>query len=278
MKDIVILYHAECPDGFGAAWAAWKKFGDLAEYIPVHHNSPIPEGLEGKEIYSVDFTYPEETTRGLINKNRRVTAIDHHVTREGAIKMTNDYLYSNDHSGSVLAWTYFHPDKPVPKLLEYVEDRDLWKFSLSNTAEICACIDTHEYDLNVWDKLIKNMEDGSFVAKCIEKGKIILEHEKRLIKRTIEEGARLVDFDGYRVYSVNAPHFSASDIGAMLIAKNPPFAIIWSEDKERVNVSLRSDGSTDVSKIAAKFGGGGHKGSAGFTLPAINSFPWKEIK
>jgi hypothetical protein len=26
MKKTIILYHLDCPDGFGAAWAAWKKF------------------------------------------------------------------------------------------------------------------------------------------------------------------------------------------------------------------------------------------------------------
>ena len=278
LKDIIILYHAECPDGFGAAWVAHKKLGDEAEYIGVHHNSSVPEGLVDKEVYLIDFSYPEDTTKDLIAKNKRVTAIDHHATREGAVKLTTDYLYSNDHSGSVLAWMYFYPDKPVPKLLKYIEDRDLWRFSLGNTSALCLFIDTFEYDFSVWDKLAKNMEDGQYIASCIEKGEIILKHENRLINRMVEEGARLVEFEGYQPYCVNAPHFSASDIGTILIAKNPPIAIIWSEDKERVNVSLRSDGSIDVAKIAQKFGGGGHKAAAGFNFISKSQFPWKEVK
>src|SRR3989338_9515798 len=43
-----ILYHANCPDGFGGAYAAWKKFGDSAEYIPVKHGKPIPENLTAR--------------------------------------------------------------------------------------------------------------------------------------------------------------------------------------------------------------------------------------
>jgi len=35
----------------------------------------------------------------------------------------------------------------------------------------------------------------------------------------------------------------------------------------RIRCSLRSKGGVDVSKIAAKFGGGGHKSAAGAYLP-----------
>ena len=75
--NIVVLYHADCKDGFAAAWAAWKKFNGTAQYIPVYHGRPIPEGLEGKEIYMLDFTYDEPYTSQLISANKRVTAIDH---------------------------------------------------------------------------------------------------------------------------------------------------------------------------------------------------------
>src|SRR3989344_1169898 len=34
-KKIAVLYHKGCTDGFGAAWAAWKKFGARAEYLGV---------------------------------------------------------------------------------------------------------------------------------------------------------------------------------------------------------------------------------------------------
>ena len=38
------------------------------------------------------------------------------------------------------------------------------------------------------------------------------------------------------------------------------------DDRKRFHVSLRSDGSVDVSRIAMGFGGGGHAGAAGFSL------------
>lgn len=275
MKDIVILYHADCPDGFGGAWAAHKKFGDSAEYIGVHHDLPPPVGLENKEIYLVDFTYPEEIMKNMISRNKRVTAIDHHVTREGAIKLTKDYSYAIDHSGSVLAWKYFHKDKLIPLLLQYIEGQDLWKFNLPNTTPIVTYIDSFDYNFTVWDKLVKDIENRTKRKEFIEKGIFMVSYKDELIKRIIEEGAKLVKFEGYETFVVNAPHEFASRISLLLYTKNPPLAIRWSEEKDGVHVSLRSDGSLDVSKIAEKYGGGGHKAAAGFSLPSIHSFPWK---
>ena len=275
-KSIIILYHADCPDGFGAAWAARKKFGDEAEYIGVHHESPPPDGLEGKEIYTLDFTYPLEITKDLIAKNKRVTSIDHHVSVEGAIELTKDYLYDNNHSGAVLSWTYFHKGRNTPKMLEYIEDRDLYRFNIKETKAVCAFIDSYDYDFKVWDKLAEDIQDDKIRVDCISKGEVIVKYEEELVKHFIDENARLCDFEGHQTYVVNAPHEFASQVGAILYKKNPPIAVIWNEDKERVNVSLRSDGTVDVSQIATKFGGGGHKESSGFRLESITSFPWKE--
>lgn len=277
-KNIVILYHAECPDGFGGALAAWKKFGDKAEYIGVHHDQPPPAGLENKEIYMIDFSYPVETMKEIIGHNKRVTAIDHHVTREEATKLTQDSSYAVDNSGSVLAWKYFNKDTPVPLILQYIEDQDLWKFTLPDTTPIVTCIDSYDYDFTVWDKLAKEVEDGQKRKEFIEKGAFMVNYKDELIKRIIEESTKTVEFEGYQVLAVNAPHEFASRIGETLYVQKPPIAIMWYEGNDGIHVSLRSDGSVDVSKIAEKFGGGGHKAAAGFSLPSIKSFPWSEIK
>lgn len=276
MKQIIILYHAECPDGFGGAWVAHRKFGDKAEYIGVHHDQPPPAGLIDKEIYMIDFCYPIEIMKEIISRNQRVTAIDHHVSREGAIKLTRDYSYAVENSGSVLAWKYFNKDKPVPLMLQYIEDQDLWKFTLADTMPIVTCIDSYDYDFDVWDKLAKEVEDDQKRKEFIEKGSFMVNYKDELIKRIIEESTKTVEFEGYRVLSVNAPHEFASRIGETLYVKKPPLAIMWYEGNDGIHVSLRSDGSVDVSKIAEKFGGGGHKAAAGFSLPSIDSFPWKD--
>ena len=60
-----------------------------------------------------------------------------------------------------------------------------------------------------------------------------------------------------------------SEIGSRL-APDCDFAMIWYYDHcdRIIKVSLRAFHDTiDVSEIAKKFGGGGHRKAAGFTLP-----------
>src|SRR6187549_3257027 len=55
----VVLYHAECADGFGAAWALWRRFPQ-ARFLAVKHGVPPPDGLKGERVVIVDFSYARE--------------------------------------------------------------------------------------------------------------------------------------------------------------------------------------------------------------------------
>src|ERR1700722_2304831 len=96
-KPIIVFYHADCIDGFSAAWVAWKKFGDTAEYIPFYHETALPK-FSGKEIYTVDMTFPKEITEEVMHFNKRLTSIDHHISKKEVTLMTQDPLFDNDHS------------------------------------------------------------------------------------------------------------------------------------------------------------------------------------
>src|SRR3989344_4440253 len=61
-KNTLVFYHGNCRDGFTAAWAAWKKLGDSADYIPMVYSRFSPDKLpdtSGKDVYFLDFT-PED--------------------------------------------------------------------------------------------------------------------------------------------------------------------------------------------------------------------------
>lgn len=276
-KSIVVIYHADCNDGFGGAYAAWKKFGDTAAYIPVHYNEPVLEGLQNKEIYLVDFCYDEEIIKALMANNKRVTAIDHHVTREAIVKLTQDYSYAIDHSGAVLAWKYFHPQKQVPRLLLHIEDNDLWKFALSHTEDIRAVLKSKARDFKIWDGVARKLENKKQRAVLIKKGETLREFEKMLIQEIVDQYATLVEFEGYKTFAVNSSLWR-SEIGKILARRLPPIGIIWFEKGGRRMVSLRSIGETNVATIAEKYGGGGHKNAAGFSMPIHKPTPWKLIQ
>ena len=39
----LLIYHKDCTDGFGAAYAAWKLLGNRAEYHASKHGNPPPD-------------------------------------------------------------------------------------------------------------------------------------------------------------------------------------------------------------------------------------------
>lgn len=276
-KKIVILYHGACSDGFGGAWAAWKKFGNKAAYVPLYRGMPPPKDLKNKEIYMIDFMYSSAETAKLIAENVRVTGIDHHITARKSVALTEKPLFALNHSGSVLAWKYFHPGKKIPLLLRYVEDTDLWKLKLPRSREIFAFRTTLKFDFKIWDKVARGMESPVARKKYAEEGMFLEIYRKKLLDE-LAGGAEAVSFEGYKILAVNAPHEFSSELGEMLIKKKPPLGIIWSQTGGSVGVSLRSNGRVDVAKLAVKYGGGGHKGAAGFRLRDTKKFPWKSLK
>ncbi len=60
--------------------------------------------------------------------------------------------------------------------------------------------------------------------------------------------------------------FMSSEVAGEL-SEGHPFAAVYVETSTDIIWSLRSRGDFDVSEIAKKFGGGGHKNAAGFTVP-----------
>ncbi len=280
-KNIIVIYHGGCSDGFGGAWAAWKKFGDKAHYYGASHGEPPLDYLRGKTIYLVDFSYSPEVVQKLMKSNVRVTAIDHHVSAERATKLTYDYRYAVNNSGCVLAWRYFHPKKPVPRLLLHIEDIDLWKFRIPHTKAVRAYLETQDMNFPTWDALARELDRATSRAMLIRLGGLVLSYQERLCNELIAETAQLVQFGKYRTYAVNAPNFNSQNftdlIADKLIRRTPPIAIVWRTGKKGTKVSLRSDGSADVGKLASRYGGGGHADSSAFRLPPGAKLPWTVV-
>jgi len=275
-KKIVVFYHADCTDGFTAAWVAHKKFGNKADYISCFHENEPPK-IKGRDIYMLDMTFPKPITERLMKDNKRVTAIDHHISVKSITLSTHKPLYALNHSGCVLAWKYFFSNKPIPTFLLSIEDVDLWNHKVKGSADLYSYLDLLDFKFNVWTKVISDFANLIKRKKILEMGKLISLHQEKMRDKKIEDNARLVKLDGYVVYAINNTGDS-SFMGAKLCRMRPPFAIIWRQKKDgRVTVSLRGVGNIDCSKIAAKYGGGGHKHSAAFRLDSLKDIPWKNV-
>ncbi len=273
MKNIIVLYHANCPDGFGAAWAAWKKFKNKADYIAVSPHLLPQKSIKNKEVYILDTIYPAKILKELKAKNKSITVLDHHISNKSDIKSADNWVFDLNHSGAVLAWQYFHPKKAVPRLLQHIEDYDLWHFKLPFTKEIFIVLELLDFDFRDWSKFAAKLEKVNSRKKIITEGKVILKYQKSLVRKIVKD-ATLVRFAGYKMFAVNSPVLG-SEIGNALVKKLPPLSLVWRVKNGKIGCSLRSNGKVDVAKIAKRFGGGGHRAAAGFVLPRDVKLPWK---
>lgn len=279
-KEKVVIYHKRCPDGFGAAYAAWKKFGDSAEYIPAGYGDEVAEGLEGRDVYLVDFCYEQpDAIKQLAATTKKLVVLDHHQTSRQRIESAPEHVYDANRSGATIAWTYFHPNTPVPRLLQHIEDGDLYRNALPDTEDLYALIVVLPDDFSVWDETVRDFENEAERPALLAKAKAYREYFELMGSLSVE-AAKKVRFEGYECYfATTLPSITMrSYVAAKLYTKLPPIAIVVTAHPDGFGVSIRSDGSVDVSAIAAKYGGGGHPGSSGFFIPNGTEMPWKEIE
>jgi oligoribonuclease NrnB/cAMP/cGMP phosphodiesterase (DHH superfamily) len=259
MNRTAILYHAHCADGFGAAWAAHERLGDSADYIPVQYGSEPPDISNYQQIYLLDFSYPRDVLEQW-SRDHTVKIIDHHKSAQEALADFPDAIFDMDHSGAWLAWHFFHPTFPVPPLLEYVQDRDLWRWEWPKSREVSAGLWSLPQEFDVWRE---HSHDVSWLARD---GAAILRYMQTQVDMICAQ-THLGTIGGYSVPIVNATNLW-SEIGEELLKRYPsaPFAACYFDLAEgKRKWSLRSeDHRVDVSMVARSFGGGGHRNAAGF--------------
>jgi uncharacterized protein len=277
MSKIVVLYHGpSCPDGFASAYAAWTVLGDAAMYLPVRYGEQPPgEALLADRLYILDFSYPREKLLGLaglvsngaLDGPAVVTVLDHHKTAREALDGLQapglEIIFDMEKSGAVLVWEYFHPGKPVPLLLKYVQDRDLWKWKLPRSREFSAGLSIEPRTFERWRDLI----DGGFRDRICNNGRAILTAQRQHVE-SMASHAFMTTVGGYVVPAVNSPIFQ-SEIGELLCERHPEmlFAAIFFVTETDEQWSLRSRGEFDVSAVAKALGGGGHRNASGFRRP-----------
>jgi len=269
-----LIYHAGCPDGFGAAWSARQAWGTDGRYIPRSHDDdfdPLP--FEDELVVIADISLPNELLRALGEVAGSLCVLDHHLTArdhfasDPSVENTLNALghrvhFDLGHSGAILAWNYFHPDVEPPDLLRYVEDQDLWNWCLPNSREINAAIGSYSRSFECWDELaarpIESLADGG-------------RPNVRANEMEVEGGIRRaqpIAIGSERIEAVNAgrPRAAIGHALAKRSAYGKPWGIVYRLAGSRVDCTIYSLDELDASAIATRFGGGGHRNAAGFSV------------
>lgn len=259
----VIIYHDVCHDGITALWAALQRYPNAEPYPGRYSQPPDLERLRGREVIIVDFSWKRGPLLAVAEVASSIRVLDHHKTAEAELAGLDFCVFDMDRSGAGLAWDELVGGER-PRLIDYVEDRDLWRFSLPNCREVHAACNSYPLDLETRKLLM-----GRDIHELASEGGAILRYHNKLVE-SAARWAQRETIAGFDVPSVQCPTIEiVSDLGHRL-AKDEPFAAVWVvKDDGSVQYSLRStDDGEDVGAIAASFGGGGHKGAAGFTRAA----------
>ena len=267
MKPLII-YHANCLDGFGAAYAAWRYFSERdieAEYLAASHGDAPPD-CGGREVYIVDFSYKRPLLKQICAQAARVIILDHHISAQedlAGLELEHDNLqvvFDMERSGALLSWAHFHTGE-APLLLRHVQDRDLWRFELEGTNAINTALMSYPFSFERWHQAASSEER---LAALRVEGETINRFRNQMIEQ-YKQRAVIGEIVGHKVPVVNAPHAIISELLGQL-AEGHPFAAGYQDKGEKRSWSLRSskNGGADVAKIAEQFGGGGHRNAAGF--------------
>jgi len=260
-----VLYHNDA-DGFGAAYACWEGLcGHMTDvnFIPVQYGQPVPDLPDAlNSLFIVDFSYDRNTCELLAAKVQgNITILDHHKTAMGELAGLPYAVFDSTKSGAIMAWEWFFGDATPPAILRYVQDRDLWTWALPASREVNAYIATLPKDFEEW-KMFS-------LDTALSAGAAIIAFQDKQISGA-QKDVRMGVVAGYEVPLLNCTA-NVSEVGNELCKVYPdaPFSVSYCDRADgKRSYSLRSIGSFDVSEIAKKYGGGGHKNAAGFTIDA----------
>ena len=261
MKKLCI-YHANCADGFGAAWVVRRALGEEnVEFYRGKHGD-LPPDCTGRDVIIVDFSYKRDVMLTLAEEANSVLVIDHHKTAAESLVDLPYCRFDMDHSGAMLTWMHYFHDEEPPALLKHIEDRDLWRFKLSGTREIQAALFSYHYDFQVWDDLM--MDTGMWLLQ--HEGEVLERKHFKDIGELLKVTKRIMIIGDHEVEVANLPYTMSSDAGHILAQTNP-FGACYYDTPTGREFSLRStDEGVDVSQIALMYGGGGHRNAAGFKV------------
>lgn len=262
----------------GAIVARYTNNYNPNDYFEVDYlmELPIDKIAKDEQVYLVDYSFKDNTVWQLdeiLKKTKNVVWCDHHTSSMNLLINRPELrripgIITDGISGAALIYMYLYDYDfdNCPMYVKYVSDYDCWIYNYGdNTTYFKLGLEMKKFDAldKVWKSLEDEFKDIETLNKIIDDGKTI----KTFIDMDNEQYLKSFGYesviDGLPCYVVNKK--SNSWIFGDKI-NNYPIVIVYAFNGEKFSYSLFStDKNVDCSKIAEKYGGGGHKGAAGFS-------------
>lgn len=265
-------YHSGDHDGVCSA-AIVKKQYPSAQLHPINYGDNYDEKIgcinKNDVVIMVDFSIkPIKKMIKLSKQCKEFYWIDHH---HDSISMAKNEGFEplgvriDGTAACVLVWNFYFSDKELPvgvKLLGNWDVRNLDK----KTILFHYGMDLYPLDpyLKIWEKIFEN--DEKEVDLILNNGSVISQFvKKEEINLTISNGFD-IDFGGFKALAINGyVDIDAAIESGIFSEKKHDFLLMFERKKDSWKFSLRTTrNDVDVSEIASRFKGGGHKRASGF--------------
>jgi oligoribonuclease NrnB/cAMP/cGMP phosphodiesterase (DHH superfamily) len=259
-------------------WTRWAAPEDMAIIVDF-----TPERVQHGDVKAS----PYDILARIKNAYSSLVWIDHHATAIDAVY--GELLTGCDFEGlrrfntaaCVLTWQHFFPGTEIPTAVSLLGAYDVFdrsnkslqwdeilQFQYGMRTRVTLPDNTDEKGL--WYKLLlgrnEDKENPGYyeLGWIIAEGTTVLKYERLQNEKTVKSAAYDCTFNGMLCCAINARGNSL--LLESFARPEHKMRILWSFDRNKWRVHLYENGHDDVhcGEIAKKYGGGGHKGAAGF--------------
>lgn len=276
---------------------------NFCDFIGYNYGQPIPDLSEYDKVIMCDISFPKEEMINLY-ENKDFIWLDHHISAINESKHSAVILSYDDVNGirdtkfaaCELTWKHFFNNKPMPEIVRLLGRYDC--FGHKNTPEELKVLE-FQYGAR---GVISNYEEAyKELIECqtyfpqsgyptregeiLEIGKAIYSYLCTEAKQSYKNGFTITfdnvpdrhPMDSFVKYyerkfiCINKERFNPINFGIDYHKDGYDGAACFHYANGKWNFSLYNDnGNVDCSAIAKQYGGGGHKGAAGFIIDNIN--------
>ena len=207
----MVIYHGHCPDGVAGAWCYWR-INKNAEFIAATYGSAAPD-IYNKKVLFIDFIYPVDIMEYIAEHAKYVRVLDHHKSSYYITNMKRiSSVIDMNRSGAQLAWDEFNPGQPRPICIEYIADKDLYKYELDNSRAINKAMLSMGFlnDIESFNKVLNHR-----ISEIIDIGNVLINDDIKTCEKIANMHTQCI-YDKYRVCVVNCPLWMLSDVAVLL--------------------------------------------------------------
>lgn len=277
------------------------------EFIGYNYGDPIPDMKEYDKVIMCDISFPKEEMKNLEftleygnPEDKNFIWIDHHISA------INDNIDRNFHglrdtnfAACELTWKFFFPNDPMPELVRLLGRYDC--FGHKGTDEELKVL---QFQYGARQRISNYREAYTYLYNHLEAEKGAMLNFKNSIDGILQDGVAIynylcteakqsykngfaIEFDNpkwdtvehypgmplkLKFICINKERFNPVNFGIDYHADGYDGAACFHYANGMWNFSLYNDNEqVNCSLIAKQFGGGGHKGAAGFKIKNIES-------